>query len=172
MEVEPIPPACCAPEKILSIPRYTLVEEQRAICVPRLFARMETIGTIPGLIAVDKMEKRTVSVIVPKIREVEEDTVVTELKPETVTDCDGHCHTEYKPCPVVRKVKREVVEMVSQDVTFEINVPTLEQAPLLVQRLVLEGGTMPMIESRFHLHTFPNEVPIPPAPPLPCLHPH
>src|SRR5262245_33175166 len=48
----PIPaaPSCCGPEKILSIPRYTLVEEQRAIAVPRLFDRMETIGTIPGLI--------------------------------------------------------------------------------------------------------------------------
>jgi hypothetical protein len=163
--------SCAPPVKTLSLPRYALSEEARAITIPVLNLREETVGVVSGMAVKYRKEKQTVIVMVAKPREIVKDMVVTEMVPVTVTDDCGKCHTEYQPCQKVHQIKDTVVDIVPEQREVEVPVPVMEPAPLLaVKRLTLDVTTQAALEKRLHLHTIPNEIAVPPAP-CPALPP-
>jgi hypothetical protein len=164
------PGPSCGPT--ISAPVPTLIEDQVETTMPQLRLREQVIGSIAALDVDYRDEKRTVTVLVPKEREVVQDIVATELKPVTVTDpCTGKCHTEYEPCQVINQIKTIVVETVPETREVVVRVPVLKPAaPFLVKRLVVDFGTVEAVEKRLRALNVPNEVVVPPACPLPpCL---
>jgi hypothetical protein len=162
--------------RTISLPRLTLLEEQKAIPVPNLRLREAVVGEACGLKVEYQEAKQVVTEWKLQPREVIQQVPCTTMVPVTVTDpCTGKCRTDYKECPTVREVKITVFEQVPVERTVVVGVPCVKPGqPLLVQKLVLDSTIEPAIASRFQLLTMPNEVPVPvcpapacPVPPLP-----
>jgi hypothetical protein len=161
---------CAPPAKTLSVPTLAVVEQLTPITVPRLIARDEPIGFTSGLTVnyVDKTE--TVIEWVMENHPVTQPVVVPKLVPHTVTDCNGHCHTEYEWCEEVVNKTIDVYEAVPRKTEIVVRVPKLETFPLQIQRVVIDTEQRAALESRMHLHAFPNEVPVAaPSCPAPIL---
>jgi hypothetical protein len=149
------------------------VEEQRAVVVPRFRLREEAIGYTQGLDVEYKPEKQVVVEWLMKPREVLQDVVVSKLLPITVTDCEGHCHTEFQSCPVVEQRKVTVFESVPEQREVVIQVPHLKPGvPLEIRHLVLDTEMRAAIESRMKLHVVPNDVNLTIPCPAPIAPPH
>lgn len=172
----PVPavPGCPASTpcvRTLSVPRLTLLEEQKAVPVPKLTIRDVTVGEARGL----DVEYREVKQIIGEWKLVPREVIqlvpCTTMLPETVTDpCTGKCHTEYKSCPTVRQVKITVFDQVPVQRTVVVSVPCLKPGqPVLLKKLAVDCTIEPAIASRFQLLTMPNEVQVPACPvcPLP-----
>jgi|GEM_PF-6096872 len=160
-------------QRTISVPRLTLLEEQKAITVPKLNVQEVAVGQVGGLAVEYREERQTVLTWTLQPREVVQLVPHTTLQPVTVTDpCTGQCRTEYKPCPTVREMKTTVFDKVPVPRTIIVRVPCLKPAPpLQVSKLVVETTTEPAIASRFQLLTIPNEVSVP-ACPAACPVPH
>jgi hypothetical protein len=164
-----LPPEACAPGcgRTICQPRYSLMEVQSATTLPRFNIREETIGTERGL-AVDYVEeRRTVTELVMKPHEVEQQVTCMTAQPCTVTDpCTGECHTEYHQVPVCKTVKITVFEAVPTPREVVVRVPYLKPGPEFVhKRLAVDAVTIPAIEKRLQLLTVPNEIAVPAPPP-------
>jgi hypothetical protein len=159
--------------RTISVPLLTLLEEQKAIAVPKLNLREVTIGEITGLNVEYQEAKQIVTEWTLQPREVIQNVPCTTMVPVTVTDpCTGKCHTEYKETPIVRQVKITVFDKVPVPRTVAVSVPCVKPGPPgRVQKLLLETTMEPAIASRFDLLTKPNEVPVPvcPCPAFPVL---
>ncbi len=176
-----LPPPLCAPpclpsiDKFISVPRYTLVDENAATTIPVMKVRDVAVGRAQGLEVEFRETKRVVTAWVAKPRDVEQEVLCTTLVPYTVTDpCTGECHTDYKPCPVLRKVKVTLYDVVPEEQQVAVSVPIIKPGPPLEVRRVTVDTTMePAIETRLRLYSMPNEihVSVPACPPIlpPCL---
>jgi hypothetical protein len=182
MAPHPSPAPCPAPvlEKTISLPRTTLVEQQEATTLPKWVLRDVVVGCGQEGPALDFREERhLVTEMTLKPRQVEQQVTCMESKPVTTTDCQGHCHTEYHPCPVVKAVKVTVYDTVPVQREVVVRVPVLKPGrELVVKKLALDCATEPAIRKTFTAVTVPNEirvvVPISPIPcpaPLGCLGP-
>jgi hypothetical protein len=141
-------------------------EEQTLTTLPKINIREETIGFINNL----AVEYREVPKVVPswelRPREVIQDVPTTTLQPcKTIDPVTGECHTEYKPCPVVQRVKVTIQEMVPVNQVVIVRVPCFKPGPVLaVQKLSACPTPAPAVATRLHVHTTPNEVAVPPPP--------
>jgi hypothetical protein len=145
--------------------------------MPVLTLRDVVCGRAHGLEVEFKEEKRVITEWVAKPRQVEQEVLCTTMVPYTVTDpCTGQCHTDYKSCPVVRKVTITVNDVVPQETEVIVRVPVIKPGPELeVRRLALDTTLEAAIETRLRLYTMPNEIHyvVPACPPVPpCLGPH
>jgi hypothetical protein len=156
-----------------------LVPHERATTLPAWTLKPVEVGRLPAGPVLDFHEERQwVTELSVRPRQVEEQVVCNESHPVTVTDpCTGHCHTEYRTCPVVKTVKVTVYDTVPVRREVVVRVPTLRPGgELLVKKLVLLPDTVPAVERTFEAVTTHNEltvvVPVPPCPPPPpCTHP-
>jgi hypothetical protein len=88
-------------------------------------------------------EKRTFKEIVFKPRLVERMVPVCTLRPETVTDCHGHCTTVMKPCTEMKTVQEVVFDAVTVDRQDTVQVPRLvkKEAVVTQKTIILEYRT-------------------------------
>ncbi len=177
----PIFPDGCAPpiiEKTIPHIQVLLVPHESATTMPAWKLRDVDLGCAPGGPVLDfHEEKQVVTEMVLKERQIDQQVVCDETRPVTVTDCMGHCHTEYQLCPVVKVVKVTVFEPVPEQRIVLVRVPYLKPGPpLKVQKVAVDEITVPAIERRFEVITTPNEItvhvpapvcPIPPPPACP-----
>jgi hypothetical protein len=143
-----------------------LVPKEKATTVPDWKLREVEVGRVITGPALDFVEeKRCVTEMTLKPREVEQVVTVTESRPVTVTDpCTGKCRTEYKPFDVVKTVKVQVYDVVPVQREVVIRVPVLKPGPEAVhRRLQLDKTTAPAVERRFEAVTTPsvNKVMVP-----------
>jgi len=170
----PIGPPCAAcPPRTISVPRLTLIEQQKATTIPQLKVREEVVGKALGLDVEFREEKQIVTEWTVKPREVIQEVPCTTMVPVQTTDpCTGECRTEYKSCPVVKSVKVIVNEPVPVQRAVIVSVPCLKPGkPLLVKKLAVDATMEPAICTKLQVLTMPNEVHVPPCPPT-CLPPH
>lgn len=171
-------PADCAPppppiEKKACISQILLVPHEKAVVLPDWKLRDVEVGRKPTL-ALDFVEvKQWVKEMKLEEREVEQQVVVTESKPVTVTDPCGKCRTEYVPCEVVKTVKVKVYDVVPVPREVVVRVPVLKPGPdAIVSKVHLDKTTTPGIETRFTAVPTNNELKVVvPAPVLPPLCP-
>ena len=145
-----------------------LVPKEKATTVPDWKLREIEVDrriTGPELDFVE--EKRCVTEMTLRPREVEQAVTVIESRPVTVTDpCTGKCRTEYQPCEVVRMVKVKVYDVVPTQREVIIRVPVLKPGPeAVVKKMQLDKTTAPAIERRYDAVVTPSTskvvVPVP-----------
>jgi hypothetical protein len=182
----PAPPALppladCAPPLVhetLPLPQLLLVPHREATTIPTLTLREVEIGRTREMEIGFREEKQVVTEI--QVRPRQEDRLMNymDMKPVTVTDCTGHCHTEYHPCPAVKTVKVTVYDTVPVQREVVIKVPVLKPGrELVVKKMVVFPTATAGIKETFEAVTVPNEVnvlvpacPHPPLPEPPVLH--
>lgn len=177
MPVPGSPPPGCPPgapcARTISVPRLTLLEEQKAVPVPKLNLREVIVGAARGLDVEYREATQIIGEWTLQPREVTQLVPCTTMVPVTVTDpCTGQCRTEYKSCATVREVKVTVFDKVPVSRPVTVGVPCLKPGqPVLAQKLVVDCTIEAAILSRFQLLTMPNEVHVPACPPA-CPIPH
>lgn len=161
------------PARTVSVPRFTLMEEQKATTVPKLNVREVVVGHATGLDVMYQEMKQPITEWALQPREVVQFVPCTTMMPVMVTDpCTGQCHTEYKECPTVREVRITVFDPIPVPRLVSVGVPCVRPGqPLRVSKLVVDKTIEPAICSRFQLLTQPNEVLVPACPPG-CAVPH
>jgi hypothetical protein len=143
------------------------------ILVPR---EVIQVDKVPTLVIAFKPEKRTVTDIVMKPREVSREVCYTTLEECVETDpCTGHCSTVLKPVTRTRIQKDLVFVAVPEERTVEIGVPFLRPAEELVPRktVLLEYRTV--MQRQSFAVGIPGEAAPPirylvPPPPEACPH--
>jgi hypothetical protein len=131
---------------------------------------------VPTLAIVLHPEKRVVTDVVMKPREVTREVCYTALEPCTVTDpCTGECSTVLKPVPRTRVQKDLEFVAVAQERTVVVQVPFLKEVEEVVPRktVLLEYKTV--LEKKGFAVGIPGEAAPPtrylvPPPPAPCFH--
>ena len=127
----------------------------------------------PTLEVAYREQKKVITEVVIKSRQVEQQVLCTVMREVQVTDpVTGHCSTVLQPCTEVKVVKDIVYEAVPEERTVVVKCPYLRQTTekVPVKDLLLEYRT------EFRKEGFPVVVPgneIPPrrvllAPKLPC----
>jgi hypothetical protein len=148
-------------EKTIPYGQVLLVPQERATTLPQWTLREVEVGRGPGGPVLSfHEERRTVTELELRPREVEQQVVCTESKPETVTDpCTGRCHTVYRPCEVVKTVKVKAYDTVPVQREVIVRVPVLKPGPdVVVKKLVLDKATVPAVETTFKAVHVPNEI--------------
>jgi hypothetical protein len=167
----PIIPDGCAPGcgRQLCAPQFHLMELLAATTLPRMRLRDEVVGLERRMVVAYQEERRVVNDVSLKPHEVEQEVTCIDQQPCQVTDpCTGHCHTEYHPVPVVKKVKVTVYEAVPTTREVLVRVPYLKPGPeFQVRRLAVDCITIPAIEKRLQLIETDNVITAPVPPPLP-----
>jgi len=139
---------CCLP-----VHRIQIAEEQQLIALPRFNVR-EEVTKVP-FVGVDieyKEEKRSITVMVPKVRKEERCVSSVSIVPETTIDpCTGCATTTCKEVPITKTVIVETIEVVPETRTYVVRVPVLKPVEKLavVKRVVLDCVTVPAMETRF-----------------------
>ncbi|MFO0879412.1 MAG: hypothetical protein U0840_18855 [Gemmataceae bacterium] len=180
-QVHAEPPACPPPtfDKKYCHTDILLVPKQHATTAPDWKLRDIEVGRIrvgPVLDFVE--EKRCVTEMTLKQREVDQVVKVIESRPVTVTEPCGKCRTEYQPYEATKVVKIQVAEVVPVQREVIIRVPVLKPGPeAIVKKIQLDKTTVPAIEHRFDAVQTPSQlsvkVPVPLViPPCPVCRPH
>ncbi len=173
----PADPPCTSPsiEKPYCVANVLLVPKEKATTVPDWKLREIEINRVPTGPALEFVEeKRYVTELTLQAREVEQQVVVIDSRPVTVT-CPktGKCYTEYQPYEGVKTVKVKVQEVVPVQREIVLRVPVLKPGPeAVVKRLQLDKTTAPAIEHRFDglatsdkgIYSVPLPVVLPPCP--------
>jgi hypothetical protein len=163
-------PGGCS-EKLIAVPRLTLVPEETAIAVPKMTLREVEVGRdkVTKLDLSFREEKHKVTEIILKPRLVEQQVCVMTMKEETTTDpVTGKSCAVRKACPVVQTVKVTVYDTEPVEREVIVRVPCLKPVDqeVSIRKLVVDETSEAAILRRYHAILMPNElhVPIPPCP--------
>lgn len=174
--IPPLPPPTV--EKKYCHTDILLVPREKATTVPDWKLRDIEVGRIPTGPTLDFVEeKRFVTEMTLKPREVEQVVTVIESRPVTVTEPCGKCRTEYQPYETAKVVKVKVYDVVPVQREVVIRVPVLKPGPeSVIKKLQLDKTTAPAIERRYDAVVTPNvntvAVPVPLVlPPCPVCKP-
>jgi hypothetical protein len=167
----PAPEGCAAPGRTICLDKVHLVEDQCATTIPKLTLREEVIGTKQIQELYFHEEKQTVTALVQKPREVEQQVECTTMQPCTTVDpCTGCPHTVYNPVPIMRTVKVTVYDIVPETREVIVRVPCLRPGPeLQLKRLTLDSTQEPAIRTTLRAIPEHNEVHVPECPAPVCL---
>ncbi|MBL8793337.1 MAG: hypothetical protein JNM56_05495 [Planctomycetia bacterium] len=159
---------CCPADRTVTVNEVKLVEEQELIAVPQLPVRpVVTRVPIMGVDIEYKEEKRCVTVMVVKPREVETEVTTLATVPETTVDpCTGKLCITYKQIPICKTVKTTVYETVPETREYNVRVPVVKPVERAadVTTLAVDEVSAAATLTRLQVIQTPNEVTIP-APP-------
>jgi hypothetical protein len=158
--------SCAAPGRTICLDKVHLVEDQCATTFPKLSLRDEVIGTKQEMELYYQEERQTVTAMVQKPREVEQQVECTTMEPSTTIDPSTGCpHTIYKPVQVIRTVKITVYDCVPETREVIVRVPCLRPGKeFLLKRLVLDCTQEPAIRKTLRAVPEHNEVHVPECP--------
>lgn len=168
-------PACAADcgcgDRTIHATKVLLVEKQETCAKPVLNIR-EVSMIVPTMsMAVDyKEEKRCVTVLVAKPREVEQTISSVTCVPETTVDpCTGCSHTTYKQVPFCKTVKVTVYDQVEEKKEVIVKVPVLKpvETQVGIKYLTADWTTQAVTYNRLDAVVTPMEIKFPCAPPVP-----
>ena len=136
---QPVPAACDRPCPMTV--RWVERQEPIQVLVPR-----EVVAPLPRktVVVLYREEKRTVTNMVLRPREVKREECCTTLKPVAVTDPHtGQCTTVLQPVPETRVVRDTVYEAVAVKQVLVVRVPYLREIeePVPQRTIVLEYQT-------------------------------
>jgi hypothetical protein len=159
----------CAPaDRTVTVNEVKLVEEQDLITVPQLPVRaVVTRVPIMGVDIEYKEEKRSVTVMVLKPREVETEVTTISTVPETTCDpCTGKLCITYRQIPICKTVKTTVYETVPETREYNVRVPVIKPVERAadVTTLAVDEISAAATLTRLQVIQTPNEITIP-APP-------
>jgi hypothetical protein len=173
-----LPPPCaggCQTDKVISLPKLLLVEEQSAITVPKMRLREQVVGYdyLHKIELSWTEEKHTITEMKAVPRIVEEQVCTTKMVPETTVDPHtGKACTIYTKVPEVKTVKLTVYDVVPVQREIIVRMPCLKpvEQEVEIRKLVIDETDEAAILKRWNLIVTPNDIHVMlPACPFPWL---